>query len=244
MSDWKADCRRILLDYLQNKLHLYSGLQQRNKMSKEETVSWINLMQGTYVGKGWVTPVLLDLILARGCSGHYGEFTSLNVQILTSWINQYYRDNQNEIDTELRSRREQFSNKEKENVQFYYQWGIDQLFGLINELRAMTPVTYHQIPDEVDPGNCWFKYMEECNLVKTDTDQFEQMRKVSSIKISNILNRGSEFAVTIPANGVEAAAKLMMFKVTIAKWVNEKEDIEGIFKEFGVFETRKKYFFV
>lgn len=243
MSDWKSDCRRILLDYLQNKLHLYTGLQQRNKMSKEETVAWLNLMQGTYVGKGWVTPVILDLILARGCSGHYGEFTSLNVQILTSWINQYYRDNQNEIDKDLRSRREERTNKEKEKIQFYYQWGVEQLFNLISELRAIAPITYHQIPDEVDPGNCWFKYMEECNLVKTDTEQFEQMRKIAALKISNILNRGSEFTVSIPQNGVEAAAKLMMFKFTLTKWINDDEDIEGIFREFGVFKTREKYFF-
>lgn len=243
MSEDRTKSRKVLLEFLTKKLFHLAGLRQVDKMSKQDIADWLNVMESVYKSKRWVDSIYLSIILTRGCMGSYGEFTSLNARVLHTWIDQYYRDNSIAIDKLMKDLEVTVETSNRNKVEFYFKQGRDRFISMINILKENKPITYHNIPDDVDPGNCWFKYMEECGLISTDHQSFEQMRKVAALKLSNVMNRGTEFTVTIPQAGIDSEAKVMLLKNTIAKWVNDGEDIEGIFKDYGVFDTRAKYFF-
>jgi len=243
MSEDRTKSRKVLLEFLTKKLFHLAGLRQADKMSKQDIADWVNVMESVYRSKRWVDADYLNIILTRGCMGNYGDFTSLNARVLHSWIDQFYRDNSISIDKTMKDQVAEVDQSNRSKVEFYFKQGKERFVNMINQLKEQKPVTYHNVPDDIDPGNCWFRYLEECGLISTDHQSFDQMKKVAALKLSQVMNRGTEFTVTVPQAGIDSEAKVMLLKNTIAKWVNDGEDIEGIFEDYGVFDTRAKYFF-
>ena len=243
MTDQRMACRKVLLEFLTKKLFFLAGLRQVDKMSKQEIADWLNVMEYVYKPKHWVDADHLSIILTRGCMGHYGDFNSLNAKVLGSWIEQYYRDNRNDIDQTMKRVQNQVVQADIDKKVFYFKLGRERLFETIKSLEAIKPISHHQFPENLDPGNLWFKYLEAVGLIHQEGEGWLQACKIAHLRISQILNRGSEFIVTIPSHGVVSEAKIIMLKNLLTKWINDGEDIEAIFEEYGVFDEREKDFF-
>jgi ribosomal protein L44E len=244
-----ANMKKFMLDFLINKLKNYSGLNQAEKMNANQKADWVEVMEEAYRDKPWVTITRLQKIMDLGASGHYGEFPNLNKSVLVRWISQYYRDNQNEIDTEIRSRMNQQDRDVEDKIRFYLKAGKERFLSIVKEIKE-TEISIHSIPDDIDLGNRWYTYCMEAGLINMSEDQINSIRKGKSMTIHNQerekrVQSGLDGSLKININqsNVEEQVKKVIFRLSLCKWMKDGIDIDGLFKESGVYDIREKYFF-
>lgn len=241
------EAKKMLLDWLENKLHAYSGLRQKEKMSVKEKQEWVVIMQESYRDKSWMTLRRLENILVKGCSGEYGEFTSLNKLVFRSWINQFYRDNQHEIDKERRDYAIKSQTEQEKQILYWHQVGLKKFKETYNrckeELAGKDDFSYHSIPADIEFGGVWYKVFEEAGLISVTDNIYDQMMAQQAKAMQVEANRHQEFKVSVPAGGVDARVKNILVRMEVVKWIMQDIDIDQLFREYQVEEIRKRNFF-
>lgn len=243
----QIEAKKMLLDWLENKLHAYSGLRQKEKMSVKEKQEWVVIMQEAYRDKSWMTLGRLESILVKGCSGEYGEFTSLNKLVFRSWINQYYRDNQHGIDKERRDYAIKTQSDQEKQIEYWYNKGIERFKSIYNQCRIdlsdKEEYSYHSIPSDIEFGGVWYRVFEEAGLVSVTDSVYEDLMSQQARSMEVEANRHSEFKVSVPLGGVDARVKNILVRKEVVKWIMQEVNIDDLFREYRVEEIRKRNFF-
>lgn len=242
-----SQAKKMLLDWLENKLHAYSGLRQKEKMTVKEKQEWVIIMQESYRDKSWMTLRRLESILVKGCSGEYGEFTSLNKLVFRNWINQFYRDNQHEIDKERRDYAVKSRTELEKEVLRWYEAGLKKFKDTYNQckkdLAGKEDYSYHSIPADIEFGGVWYKVLEEAGLISVPVHKYEALIAQQQKAMEIEANRHSEFKVSVAHGGVDARVKNMLVRMEVVKWIMQDLDIDDLFREYRVEEIRKRNFF-
>ncbi|AWW32161.1 hypothetical protein DN752_19570 [Echinicola strongylocentroti] len=242
-----TEARKLLLNWLENKLHAYSGLRQKEKMSKQEKMEWPIITEGAYKDKAWMTIGRLDLILSRGCSGDYGDFTSLNRNTLRSWVNQFYRDNQNDLDKEMRKEIAKTRSEREKEVEYWYELGLrkfkETYTRLKGELKGKEDISYHSIPQDIEYADVWWKVFEEAGLIGCTPEIMDGMLKAQQRQMDAEVNNNKEFHTTVHPMSVTKRVNNILVRMEVAKWIMQDVDIDDLFREFKVESIRKRNFF-
>lgn len=239
--------KEMFANFLENKLFVYSGLRQKEKMTKGEKTEWLIVMEKIFRSKSWLSVDLMQLILIKGASGDYGEFTGLNAVTVKAWINQYYRDNQNEIDIKIRKETHEEKKNQDEKIEYYLKCGTERIIKIYNQCRAefknsgKDEISYHSIPKDLDFGSVWFNIFQKAGLM----DFPEELNKELYQKVERHmkLENQSGFNFVISEKSVSAGVRGILLRMSFAKWIMQDLELEDIMKDYKVFEIARQKFF-
>lgn len=246
--DRKA-AKNLLIDFLKNKLYAYAGLRQADNMSTKQVVEWADIMEDAYHQKSWMNIGRLENILVKGMSGDYGDFPNLNKKVLMSWISSFYKDHQNEIDSEMREKATHTKSHKESEINYWYEQGIKRFKELYTQTMSkylsnpLDDISYLSIDENIDRGEIWWKVFEEAGLVSFDPQENADLIKLSRFRLEREANSSKEFTVNVPDASIHSHVKSILLRKELAKYIMQEEKIEDIFKEFNLLEIRKRNFF-
>lgn len=238
----KQNARKILTTFIKDKLFYYSGLRQGETMTLAQLGELVLILEESYLDKSWMTSSRLEQILIKGAQGHYGEFQNINKSVFLKWINAYYRENEKDLNTE-RFYSSKVSTYNEKEIEYWYQFGLDQFKSVYNQLLKQKEISYLDVPEDIDLGLVWWRIFEEAQLVSFHPEKEIQLIKTVKFKLDRISNAKSEFTVTVPGNIIENECKKVILRKEIANWVNQSINIENLFSQYKIAEIRRKNFF-
>ena len=242
--------KKLLIDFMKNKLYHYSGLRQADNMSAKQMVEWSDIMEDAYITRSWVNLERLQLILKNGMSGHWGDFPNLNKKVLNGWLNFYYKEHQSDIDKEVRESAMAASTHKENEIQFWYEKGIQTFVNHYNtalsrfKMDPDTEISHMSIPENIDLGEIWWKVFEEAGLVTFDKGDHSMLVKQAKFRMEREANSNNgEFGVKISDASVESHVKNVLLRKLLSSFIMQEQPIEVVMKEFKLLEIRKRNFF-